>query len=345
MACAHPFPLYFEKLKTQNTYKFLPLATSYIDYYIPCGRCLNCRVDKQNELTARCEYEYIDKKCGAFVTFTYDDAHLQKYFRRDFQGNLVATLSKQDCKRFLDRLNKIIHSMPDNVLCNHRYKYLAVGEYGQNGQMFDRPHFHILFFGLDFAYCKKAFMKAWQGQGKIDSLPILNGGIRYVLKYLDKQLFGEQAAMKYDNNNIERPFQRHSLGLGSGLFKSQLSYIKKHDNCFRWHGRDVPVPTYYKNKFLLINQKNKHLRKKEQMENINLTYNTNLRTIYDLHDFKIQNAQIREENLNKMNERSGKPRFDFLSFQDSAFRKKYITMPLAKYALSQQHVFIENKFG
>lgn len=111
--------------------------------------------------------------------------------------------------------------MPDNLLSAHNFKYLAVGEYGGDGQIFDRPHIHLLFFGLDFAVCKKIIAKSWQGKGIVKVLPILNGGIQYVLKYLDKQLFGDLAVKKYDQNGLQRPFQVHSLGLGNNLYKSQ----------------------------------------------------------------------------------------------------------------------------
>lgn len=327
MACAHP--IYFDR-KFLNSHSPHYRVKSFLDMSFPCGRCLNCRVDKQNQLTHRCEYEYIDKKCGAFVTFTYDDPHIQHLMRTDSKGNLNATLSKRDLKLFLDRLNKLVHKQPNTLLCNHNYKYLAVGEYGEHGQQFDRPHFHVLFFGLDFAVCKSLFEKAWHNQGMIDSLPILNGGIRYVLKYLDKQLFGDQAFQKYEKNNLQRPFQQHSLGLGSGLYISQLDYIKNHKNCYSWRGKDVPIPTYYKNKFLLSNRKYKSSNRIEKMQDFNLAYGVSLKTLYDLHDFSITKAQIRERNLLNQMSSNGQPRFDFYTFaSDSKFRKNYISGPLS----------------
>lgn len=331
MACAHP--IYFDRKFLANHSPHYRIY-DYTDQAFPCGRCLNCRVDKQNQLTHRCEYEYIKYKCGAFVTFTYDDPHIQKLMRTDSKGNLNATLSKYDLKKFLDRLNKLVHNQPDNLLCSHKYKYLAVGEYGEHGQAFDRPHFHVLFFGLDFAYCKRLFEKAWHYQGKIDSLPILNGGIRYVLKYLDKQLFGDLAFEKYDKNNLQRPFQQHSLGLGAGLYKEQLAYIKTHNNCYRWRGKDVPVPTYYRNKYLLSNRRFKNINKIKNRNRFNLTYGVNLKNNYDLHDYSITKAQIRERNLLKQMENNGQPRFDFYTFAtDSKIRKDYISTPLAALAL------------
>ena len=238
MSCAHPFLMEFTRYGTRY------------NEYIPCGYCLNCRVDKQNQLVHRCEQELINYKCGAFVTLTYDDLHIINNLNHDSSGNLQATLNRSDLRHYMYRLrSNIKNRMPNNLLSNHHFKFLAVGEYGQDGQIFDRPHFHILLFGLDFAVCKKEIENAWQGRGMLKVLPILNGGIAYVLKYLDKQLFGKQAEQKYDNNNLERPFQVHSLGLGNSLYKNQCSYIKTHNGCYHWKGKDFPVPPYYKNKY------------------------------------------------------------------------------------------------
>lgn len=303
MACAHPI------IRWDKNFHDFPHWRKN-EMYFPCGRCLNCRVDKANELTHRCEQELINFKCGAFVTFTYDNYHIVDKLRHDSSGNLNATLKKTDLKKFMYRLRQNIkRNMPDTLLSNHHFKYLAVGEYGGDGQIFDRPHIHILFFGLDFAVNKRMFERSWQGQGMINVEPILNGGIRYCLKYLDKQLFGKQAEQKYDKNNIERPFQTHSLGLGSSLYKSQLNYIKSHHGCYRWKGKDVPVPNYYKNKFLINKERALNaVISKARYEQFN---NIKPKSVYDLHDFNIQQNLLREKNLNKKLELSGRPRLDY----------------------------------
>ena len=300
MACSHPYYNIYNNRKK-------PI---FLDNYIPCGMCLNCRKDKQNELTHRCEYELITFKCGAFVTLTYDDYHIIDKLRHDSAGKLVATLSRRDAQLFQYRLRKNIQRhLPNCILSNHNFKSLCVGEYGGDGQIFDRPHFHFLFFGLDFAYCKREIERSWNGQGMIKVLPILNGGIRYVLKYLDKQLFGKQAQIKYDDNNLQRPFQTHSIGLGSNLYKSQLDYIKSHHGKYRFHGRDVPVPMYYKNKFLITQKDSKWDKLSEKYK---LFHGFSTKNLYDLHDFSIRQAQIREDNLNNKLSQIGRPRFDFI---------------------------------
>lgn len=303
MSCAHPF-LFTPDTKIKKYYRETGL---YGTTYIPCGWCLNCRVDKQNELTHRCEKELINYKCGAFVTLTYDDLHILPNLRKDSENHLVATLSKSDCKKYLDRLrHNIKNRMPNNLLSNHNFKYLVVGEYGGDGQVFDRPHLHILLFGLDFALCRKEIEKAWQGNGMIKCLPILQGGIQYVLKYLDKQLHGLEAQIKYDNNNIERPFQNHSLGLGSSLYADQKDYIESHNCCYRWKGKDVPVPPYYKNKYYFHSNSDINKLKAQKLK-YEKVYNIKFKNWYDLHDFKIQKNQLREQNLEYKNRIAGKP--------------------------------------
>lgn len=300
MACSNPLPLF--KNKRFSLYPDLPYR-----YYvgIPCNRCLNCRIDKINQYTDRCEYELIKRGCGAFVTFTYDNLHIDHLYRRDSNGKLVATLSKDDSRRFLYRLNKNVKNELKKLgydtlpIMQKDYKYILSGEYGDHGKIFDRPHFHCLFFGLDYAFCKKLFARSWRGQGQIKVLPITNGAPQYLLDYITTMEYGEMRKIKYDNNNIERPFQVHSIGLGNGLYYSQLDYIKKHKNCYHWHGKDRPIPSYYRDKFLLpktnIYERFQNINTKAYLDGA-LPKSSNL---YDLHNYIINNAKLRERNLQK----------------------------------------------
>lgn len=266
MACSNPLRIFPKVHSWSSRNPDLSCLTSSLGdkpyYTVPCGMCLSCRVDKVNQLTDRAEYELCKYSCGAFVTFTYDDPHLyadNNVFYSTKKKQILSSLSKYDCKKFLDRLNKIVHAEFKkhgfNPLCRPDYKYLIVGEYGENGQVFDRCHYHALFFGLDYAFCERLFWKAWNYKGSIQVGSIRNGGIGYCLKYLDKQVFGKQAFYKYDYYGMERPFQFHSSRFGEGLYRDQLDYIRKHNGNYRWHGVDKPVPSYYKNKFLIIEDK------------------------------------------------------------------------------------------
>lgn len=327
MACAHPF------LRTDNIKN---PQYGLINSYIPCGMCLNCRVDKQNQLRDRCEQELINFKCGAFVTVTYDDYNIVDKLRHDSAGKLNATLSRDDHKKFLYRLRQNVkNKLPNNLLSNHNFKFLVVGEYGGDGQIFDRPHLHYLFFGLDFAVCKKVIADSWNKQGIVEVDPILEGGISYVLKYLDKQLFGRQAQQKYDDNNLERPFQCHSVGLGKSLYENQLKYIKSTRGSYRWKGKDRPVPPYYKRKYLIPSDRFKGFENTKKDFKLEHKFKT-IKSFYDLHDYKISKALIQEENTNIRLQQKGRPRYDYLCINDlHQLSQSYISELTSNALLSQ----------
>ena len=328
MACSQPFSI--DKIRKSHPSRYINSWQNYV----PCGWCLNCRKDKQNELLHRCEYEYIDKKCGAFVTFTFDDAHLLKYMHYDsLDRKLTASLSKTETKKFLDRLNKLVHKQTNSLLCNHNYKYLVVGEYGEHGDnpsLVGRPHLHCLFFGLDFAFCEKIFAQAWKNQGEIFIGNIGDGAIGYVLKYLDKQLHGDQNRIKYENHNKTSPFQNHSLGLGSKLYDSQIDYIKTHHNNYRWHGKDVPVPTYYKNKLYKLAESPllKHsIDLKSQINDYKIEFNKKPVSLYDLKQWSHDKALIRQRNLAIKMRQNGSPVFENPSMYEAVASHRLNILP------------------
>lgn len=320
MACAQPF-LYIPKSQT-----FIPKSLN--DLYFPCGWCLNCRVDKRNALEHRAEYELMTRLSNAFVTFTYDDPHIVHLLRKTGRtaSGFEATLSKREAKKFLDRLNKQIKKLPNCKLSQHDYKYIITGEYGGNGSQFDRPHFHCLFFGLDAKFCKKAFAKAWQGQGQIDVGYITKGGIRYVLKYLDKQVNGEVAKELYENHGLERPFSHHSVGFGSELYSKNVDYARNHNGCYRYKGKDVPYPTYWKNKYLVSTFKD-NLR---QVQNVYDATGFRPKTQYDLHDYKMRIAKNRFEHIKTQMIQDHTPFYDERYFIERKYGKpKYDLIPFS----------------
>lgn len=315
MACSNPLRLYKEntrqgKLVNHSDFEAAALRTSFgHDKYfsIPCRYCLNCRVDRQNELVDRCEYEYIEFGCGAFVTFTYDDVHnFKNGFIDSKDGQFKYSINKKDGKDFLNRLNKLVHKenektkkifgKQNNPLCNPDYKYIITHEYGDK---FDRNHVHCLFFGLDFAYCERLFWQAWQYQGDIQVGAIKEGGIEYCVKYISDQEFGINRLLKYQYHHQTPPCSSHSLGLGEGLFKSQLSQIKK-EGTYHWHNTDRPVPAYWKNKYKVIGDldiKKNANRYKAKCNNIYNLYNHKITSYQDFKDTNIKIAQTRQKNL------------------------------------------------
>lgn len=254
MACSNPFtmPHLWKNKHSQNIYAFK-------DFVVPCGWCLNCRRDKQNYYCDRAEYEYRKRLTGSFVTFTYDDNWLLSTcipqfpsFRTLSNGVRVPipTLNYRHFTAFIDNIRHYIVNHPEiqGVLCQPDFSYIYCGEYGDSFETgnFHRPHFHVCFFGLDFAYCKKIIFDSWK-YGFIDCLPILDGGIRYITKYLDKQTFGALAEETYDYNNIARPRVRMSKGFGKGLLTENRSDIIRNNYTYPIaRGLRRPISAYWK---------------------------------------------------------------------------------------------------
>ena len=301
MACSNPLKLYEPKkskgLKKSSHTDFylnaLRRSFGHQDYYtIPCRYCLNCRVDRQNEFVDRCEYEYINYGCGAFVTFTYDDVHnFKNAFIDSHDGQFKYSINKKDGKDFLNRLNKLVHQeckklrkkgIENCPLCREDYKYFITHEYGDS---FNRNHIHCLFFGLDFAFCERLFWKAWNYQGSIEVGAIKNGGIAYVTKYISSQVYGTEKTYKYIYHHLTAPCSSHSLGLGEGLYLSQLDYIKKHNGYYHWHHSDRPVPSYYKNKYKIISDLPIDYNKRKYLKDCENIYNLYEHRITSLDDY------------------------------------------------------------
>lgn len=238
--CNNPVPFRSIQSKTYFKYKEYGNVASYMDsLLLPCGNCLGCRLDKLALWTARCNYE-LYKNRSAFLTFTYDDYHLK--YKDD--SALLPSLFRDDLHKYIDNLRHKIKAMPVMPKGSKRdFSYFGVGEYGGH---FERPHYHVLFFGLDFADFKKIFYDSWK-KGYIKSLPILSGGLRYVIDYFTKEnVSGKLAESLYDDTFRERPFNVVSRGLGSELFYQHRDEIRKGKDLHLGF-RIVPVPPYYRN--------------------------------------------------------------------------------------------------
>lgn len=329
MACSQPFQRY---INIHN--KYLSRIPFYdTPQYIPCGWCLNCRKDRQNYFCDRAKYEFKTRLTASFVTFTYDDNHLftecmpsdDGVFCHFIENTKIpyTTLRYEHLTKFIDNIRHYIKNHPEiqNVLCQPDFSYMYVGEYGDCFNS-HRPHFHVLFFGLDFAYCRKYFTTFWK-RGLIDVLPLLNGGIEYVTKYMDKQLFGVQAKEEYDNHYISRPRLGCSQGFGKGLLKDNVEDIKNHNYTYNvGHNIRRPISQYWK-KLLYSN------------ETVNNTYSPlvskqqvifKMKT-YDLKDFRkkkrdefqLRMAKNREEKIRDCLRSHGTPAIDINNFISNRF--------------------------
>lgn len=193
---------------------------------VPCGWCLQCRIDKRNEWEMRINFE-LSKQRGCFITLTYDEFHLPAD-----EG-----LHKDHFQLFMKRLRKNL---------DQKIKYYAVGEYGEKGSVITglhRPHYHAIIMGLSALKAAPLVSSAWQ-LGFTKSLPADRGCVRYVLKYMDKQIHGPEA-LKATYGDKQPPFALMSQGIGLQWLKENSELIDLTGG-IPYNGKVRPIPNYYK---------------------------------------------------------------------------------------------------
>ena len=170
--------------------------------FLPCGRCVGCRLERSRQWAVRCMHEaqLHDENC--FVTLTYSDEHLP----RDM------SLKYDHFQRFMKRLRK--HFAP------RKFRFYMCGEYGEQ---FGRPHYHACFFGLDFPdkllvrggnrenelYTSEVLERIWgYGSAKIGAVTFESAA--YVARYVMKKVTGDEAEAHYRFVDLEtgEVFQR-----------------------------------------------------------------------------------------------------------------------------------------
>lgn len=123
---------------------------------IPCGFCDHCKLLARKEWTYRLakEAESYAADEVLFLTLTYDDAHLsyaQDYLpfnvREDGELALIdaPTLRKSDLQLFLKRLRRWYDYHFSDDPGYKPLRFYACGEYGSTTQ---RPHYHLILYGL-----------------------------------------------------------------------------------------------------------------------------------------------------------------------------------------------------
>ena len=216
---------------------------------IPCGKCLQCKLDYSRRWADRCmlESQYHDK--NAFITLTYDD----KFIPHDEGVDPVTgqirefnSLRKSDVQNFFKSLRNLLNEIPKEKRCGkyakRRYyhdgdseftaiRFMACGEYGPKTS---RPHYHAIIFGWSppdddivpigkndlnqIYYGSETLAKAWnKGFHMVSEFTYETAA--YVSRYVTKKMFPLQKEF-YEKCNIEPEFLLMSRrpGIGSAWY-------------------------------------------------------------------------------------------------------------------------------
>jgi len=177
----------------------------------PCGRCLNCRINRAEEWSTRIMLELEDKtKVGDFITLTFDDNKCCPL--------LPMALSKRVLQLYFKRLRK----------AGNKIKYFACGEYGEKH---GRAHMHaIIIRGED----QPNYEKHWKW-GNVKVGTVTRASARYTTGYLTKSNAIPKGKEKWP------PFQLQSQGMGEAWAKDRRNNIEE----LSWTPRYLATKAHY----------------------------------------------------------------------------------------------------
>lgn len=197
MACYSPLHGYQSRIASANGKHALTFSRSsgFVDKVmtVPCGQCIGCRIDRTRMWALRCSHESKMHQNNCFITLTYDKQHLPE----------DTGLVKKHLQDFFRRLRK----------SHGTFRYFAAGEYGERD---NRPHYHAIIFGLDFAedrkffkttpqghklFISKTLTETWQnGHATVASFSYSTAS--YTARYVLKKVTGKDAPEFYQRLNI-----------------------------------------------------------------------------------------------------------------------------------------------
>lgn len=213
--------------------------------WLPCGRCIGCKLERSRQWAMRCVHEASLHESNAFVTLTYDDAHLP--YR--------SSLDYSHFQKFMKRLRKRMR-----VQCS----FVVAGEYGDLNW---RPHWHALLFGVNFS--DSVPMRMLRAHESLRRSPLLEelwpfghssiGDVNfetaaYVGRYCTKKITGQLAESHYrridqDTGEIyhltpEMLRCSNRRPIGKGWFERFRSDVYPHDYVVV-RGKEMKPPKYY----------------------------------------------------------------------------------------------------
>ena len=205
---------------------------------VNCGWCMNCRIVRRNRLSLLGRYQQyiysLQNRGSSFCTLTYAPEYVPINKFGDY------TLRLNDLQKFFKRLRQYCkrHNLFLDSKGNADFSYIANGEYGDE---LGRCHYHFCLFGIDSDFMRKFCRDNWKF-GIIQSKPLVSAQIRYVAKYLDKQVHGSELSEQFLSKDKEPPFLVYSKGLARDFL------TKNKSNVINNGGRFIPISKYWSDK-------------------------------------------------------------------------------------------------
>lgn len=146
--------------------------------------------------------ESMTSQGACFVTLTYDEEH-----------NPNHNLNPYDLEKFLKRLRKTYHPNP--------IRFFAVGEYGDNTQ---RPHYHLILFGLNLSTNMKPVENCWR-YGHVHFGEANRQSMSYCCGYITKDMT-KRTDQRLNNRHPEFTRMSRRPGIGAAFVNNVCSAFR-----------------------------------------------------------------------------------------------------------------------
>lgn len=229
---------------------------------VPCGKCVNCSINRQKDWAMRLIEE--NKHCAysMFFTLTYNDECLT------YSNEGFPIVVKRDIQLWLKRFRKELEPI--------RIRYFICSEYGPNTL---RPHYHGIIFFSDYnrnvdSNVYRIFDSTWN-KGFFTLSTVSDARCAYVAKYCAST----QLLPPHLQQREFRPFYLMSRnpGIGSGFLTHTIrQHYYQNPSTYRLMANGVKqaFPRYYKEK-LYDDDKKAELRLRSDLY-LEETYNKKL---------------------------------------------------------------------
>lgn len=178
-------------------------------FYVPCGRCIGCRIDKARDWAVRIMCETYTSSSAWFLTLTYDNDHMDSL-----------SLVKKDLQDFIKKVRDKVRSYDSDI----KVRYFGCGEYGDRS---GRRHYHLIMWNLpnllidpkivshskgNLLYNSELLNSIWS-KGFVVLGSVTSESAQYVARYTLKK----QGLKDYEDLDIESPFLLMSTRPGIGF--------------------------------------------------------------------------------------------------------------------------------
>ncbi len=203
---------------------------------VPCGVCLNCRINESRVWRNRLLLEQCMHGSSCFVTLTYDDKHIPD----------PPHISKKDAQDFMKRIRYNVEP--------HKIRYYCVGEYGD---VSFRPHYHLVIYGLDYSLNNAVIKRSWKlcdPEIGISIGELNSASASYITGYITKKTLKEKGEHPI---NYGKPDEFVLASRRPGIGKPAIDHIveklkkdkrigKQEYRTIRMGGKQMPLGRYLK---------------------------------------------------------------------------------------------------